>query len=213
MSPPNTQGLVPSKVGVRVVKVANQPTGTGKVPRITQVGPVWPGPRTWRQESQHQSSEDTGSHLEDGRRDQQTSKAGWIEAREQLVPGGPGRIWPGPHLDTQLAPPWPQAPTPVRILTFRTCCCRSSTKWRLTLCDPVDCSTPGSFITITQSLLKPMSIESVMPSNRLILCCPFSCPQSFSASGSFPMSQLFILCGRSIGASASASVLPVNTQD
>ena len=146
VSPPNTQGLVPSKVGVRVVKVANQPTGTGKAPRITQVGPVWPGPRTWRQESQHQSSEDTGPHLEDGCRDQQTSKAGWIEAREQLVPGGPGRIWPGPHLDTQLAPPWPQAPTPVRILTFRTCCCRSSTKWRLTLCDPVDCSTPGSFI-------------------------------------------------------------------
>ena len=40
---------------------------------------------------------------------------------------------------------------------------------------------------------------------------PFSsCPQSFPASGSFPMSQLFILGSQSIGASASASVLPVN---
>ena len=43
---------------------------------------------------------------------------------------------------------------------------------------------------------------------------PFSsCPQSLSASGSFPMSQLFAWGGQSIGVSASASVLPMNTQD
>ena len=43
---------------------------------------------------------------------------------------------------------------------------------------------------------------------------PFSsCPQSLPASGSFPMSQLFKWGGQSIGVSASASVLPVNTQD
>ena len=43
---------------------------------------------------------------------------------------------------------------------------------------------------------------------------PFSsCPQSIPASGSFPMSQLFTWGGQSIGVSASASVLPVNTQD
>ena len=42
---------------------------------------------------------------------------------------------------------------------------------------------------------------------------PFpSCPQSFPASGSFPMSQFFTLGGQSIGASASASVLPMNIQ-
>ena len=42
---------------------------------------------------------------------------------------------------------------------------------------------------------------------------PFSsCPQSFPASGSFPMSWLFISGGQSIGASASASVLPMNIQ-
>ena len=40
------------------------------------------------------------------------------------------------------------------------------------LCDPIDCSMPGLlFITNSQSLLKHMSIESVKPSNYLILCC------------------------------------------
>ena len=43
---------------------------------------------------------------------------------------------------------------------------------------------------------------------------PFSsCPQSFPASGSFPMSQFFTSGSQSIGISASASVLPMNTQD
>ena len=43
---------------------------------------------------------------------------------------------------------------------------------------------------------------------------PFSsCPQSFPASGSFQMSQLFASGGQSIGVSALASVLPMNTQD
>ena len=43
---------------------------------------------------------------------------------------------------------------------------------------------------------------------------PFSsCPQSLSASGSFPMSQLFPWGGQSIGVSASTSVFPINTQD
>ena len=49
----------------------------------------------------------------------------------------------------------------------------SVAKSSLTLCDPMDCSTPG-FLSITnsQSLLKLMSIESVMPSHHLILCHP-----------------------------------------
>ena len=42
---------------------------------------------------------------------------------------------------------------------------------------------------------------------------PFSCLQSFPASGSFPMSQFFPSGGQSIGVSASASVLPMNIQD
>ena len=141
------------------------------------------------------------------------------------------------------------------------------------------CQASLSF-TNSRSLLKLMSIELVMPSNHLILCCPLlllpsifpririfsnesvlcigegngnplqysclensmdwgawwatvpglakswtrlsdftfpftlsSCLQSFPASGSFPMSQLFASGGQSIGVSASASVLPMNIQD
>ena len=67
--------------------------------------------------------------------------------------------------------------------------------------------------TISQSLQKLMSTESVMSSNHLILCHPFSsCLQSFPASGSFLMSHLFASGGQSIGVSASASVLPMNIQ-
>ena len=70
-------------------------------------------------------------------------------------------------------------------------------------------------ITNSQSLLKLMSIKSVMPSSHFILSVvPFSsCPQSFAASGSFPMSQLFTSGGQSIGVSASTSVLPMSIQD
>ena len=68
-------------------------------------------------------------------------------------------------------------------------------------------------ITNSQSSLKLTSIKLVMPSSHLILCWPFSsCPQSLPASESFPMSQLFTWAGQSTGVSASASVLPWNTQ-
>ena len=62
-------------------------------------------------------------------------------------------------------------------------------------------------ITISLSLPKFMSIKLVVPSNYLIL---FSCFQSSPASGSFPMSQLFISGDQSIRASVSASVLPIS---
>ena len=63
-------------------------------------------------------------------------------------------------------------------------------------------------ITNSQSLLKLMSIESVMPSNHFILCRPFSsCLQSFPASRSFPMRQFFASGGQTIGVSASVSLL------
>ena len=66
------------------------------------------------------------------------------------------------------------------------------------------------YITNSWSLLKLMSIESVMPSNHLSSSViPFSsCPQSFPASGSFPMSPFFASGGQNIGTSALASVLP-----
>ena len=69
-------------------------------------------------------------------------------------------------------------------------------------------------ITNSWSLLKLTSITLGRPSNHLTLCCPFtSCPQSFPASGSFPMSQFFSSGGQCIGVSASASVLPMSIQD
>ena len=75
-----------------------------------------------------------------------------------------------------------------------------------TLFDPMDCSTPGLSITNSRSLPKLMSIESVMPSNYLILCRPFfSGLQSFPASGSFLMSHFFTSGGQSIGVSFSIS--------
>ena len=68
--------------------------------------------------------------------------------------------------------------------------------------------------TNSLSLLKLMSIELMMPSNHLILCHPLSSyPQSFPASGSFSMSQLFTSGGQSFGVSVLASVLLMNIQD
>ena len=67
--------------------------------------------------------------------------------------------------------------------------------------------------TVSWSLLKLMSIESVMSSNYLILCHPLILlPQSFPASGSFPVSWLFASGSQSIGVSASISILPMNIQ-
>ena len=64
------------------------------------------------------------------------------------------------------------------------------------------CQAPLSFI-ISLSLLKFMSIKSMMLSKHLILCCRLLLlPQSFLALGSFPMSQRFVSSGQSTGASA-----------
>ena len=69
-------------------------------------------------------------------------------------------------------------------------------------------------ITNSWSLLKLMSIESVMLSNYLILCDPLLLPPSiFPSIRVFSMSQFFPSGGLSIGASASASVLAMNIQD
>ena len=69
-------------------------------------------------------------------------------------------------------------------------------------------------ITNSWSLLKLMSIKSVIPSNHLILCRPLLLFfQSFPASGSFQMSQLFASGGQNIGVSASTLVLPMNIKD
>ena len=69
-------------------------------------------------------------------------------------------------------------------------------------------------ITNSRSLPKLMSTESLMPSSHLILCPPLlHLPPITTSIRVFAMSQLFSRVGQSIGVSASASVLPVNTQD
>ena len=85
-----------------------------------------------------------------------------------------------------------------------------------TLCNPMNCSTPGLPVhhqlpEFTQTHVHRVSdgCESAISSSVV----PFSCPQSLPASESFPMSQLFASGGQSIGVSALTSFLPKNTQD
>ena len=66
--------------------------------------------------------------------------------------------------------------------------------------------------TISQSLLRFVSIGSVMPFNISSSVIPFSWLRSFLASRSFPMSWLFGSSGQSLGTSTSASILPMTIQ-
>ena len=72
---------------------------------------------------------------------------------------------------------------------------------------PCPLPTPGVYANSCPSSrwCHPINSSSVIPFS--------SCPQAFPASGSFPMSQFFASGGQSIGAPASASVLPMNIQD
>ena len=72
---------------------------------------------------------------------------------------------------------------------------------------PCPSSSPG-----TCSNSCPLS-QSCHPTISSSVISFSSCPQSFPASGSFPMNQFFTSGGQSIGVSASASVLPMNIQD
>ena len=84
---------------------------------------------------------------------------------------------------------------------------------RVWLCNPIDCSMPGFpvlhyFPEFTQTHVHWID-DAIQPSHPLSLASPL---QSFPASGSFPVSQLFLSRGQSIETSASASVLPMNIQ-
>jgi len=84
-----------------------------------------------------------------------------------------------------------------------------------TLCDPMDCRTPGlpvhhQLLEITQTHVHWVS-DATQPFHPVI---PFSCRlQSFPETGSFQMSQLFASGGQSTGVSVSTSVFPLNIQD
>ena len=92
----------------------------------------------------------------------------------------------------------------------------SVTKSCLTLCDPMDCRTPSYPVHYQLLELAHTHVHRVSDASHPTISSsvvPFSCLQSFSAPGSFPMSQFFASGSQSIGASASASVLPMNIQD
>ena len=80
-------------------------------------------------------------------------------------------------------------------------------------CNPMNCSLPGfSVIHCLPEFVQthvPRVSNAIQPSHLL---SPSSCPQSFLALGSFPVSWLFTSGGHSIGASASASVISVTIQ-
>ena len=85
----------------------------------------------------------------------------------------------------------------------------------LTLCYPMDYSTPGFPVHHQLTKLAQTHVhrvgDAIQPSSSVV---PFSsCLQSFLASGSFPMSHPFTSGGQSIGVSALASVLPMNIRD
>ena len=100
------------------------------------------------------------------------------------------------------------------LLRDRECCC-SVSKSCLTLCNPLDYSTSG--FPVHHHLLEFAQTHVYWVGDTILTvsssAAPFSfCLQSFPASGSFPMSQLFPSGGQSIEASASASVLPLSIQ-
>ena len=101
----------------------------------------------------------------------------------------------------------------IHLMMYNNCCSQSqspvwlfATPWTAAFHAPLSS-------TMSWSLLKFMSIKSVILCNHHILCCPLLLlPSIFPASGSFPVSLFFISVGQSIGALVSASVLPVNIQ-
>ena len=91
----------------------------------------------------------------------------------------------------------------------------SAAQW-CPLCDPMDCSTPG--LPVLHHLPEFAQIHVHRVSDAIQPSHPLSSPSlpGFNLSqhqGLFPMSQFFASGGQSIGVSASASVLPINTQD
>ena len=94
-----------------------------------------------------------------------------------------------------------QSPQPIVVLHLLSCVWLFATPWTAARQSSLS-------FTTSQSLLKLMSIESMMPPSHLSLCCPLLLlPSIFPSIRIFPVSWLLALGGRSIG--ASASVLPM----
>ena len=113
------------------------------------------------------------------------------------------------------------------VFNLRSCLTNELTKYYLrmffssvaqscpTLCNPMDCSTPGFHVHHQlPELLKPMSSEPMIRSNHLILYGPlFLLPSIFPRIRVFPVSWFFASGSLTIGALVSPLVLPINIQD
>ena len=145
-----------------------------------------------------------------------------ISSREQihvsstlLFYAGPQQVSVHPHWEGNLLYRLPiQVLVSSRSILISSVQFSSVTQSCPTLCDPMNCSTPGLPVhhQLPESTPNPCPLcrwcHPTIPSSII----PFSsCLQSFLASGSFQMSQLFTSGGQSIGVSASTSVLPMNT--
>ena len=121
-----------------------------------------------------------------------------------MGPRWPTRLDPNPQSASEMTYPEGTMTVPVQFVT----------QLYLTLCDPMDCSTPG--FPVHLQLLKPAQIHVHQVGDAiqstLSSVIPFYRLQSFPASGAFPMSQFFPSGGQSIGISVTASVLPMNIQ-
>ena len=103
---------------------------------------------------------------------------------------------------------------PRLLCTFACGSCCSVAKSSLTLCNAMACSTPVFPVLHYLESLKLTSTESVRPANHLILCHPLLFqPSIFPSIRVFSNGSALCIRGQSTGASASASVLPVNIQD
>ena len=112
---------------------------------------------------------------------------------------------------TQFQPPTEDT-LAANVLSWEHYCCCSVIKLCPALCNPTNCSTPGFPVLHYLPEFAQIHVHwcylTISSS-----AAPFSfCLQSFPASGSFPVSQLFVSGGQIIAVSASASVLPMNTQ-
>ena len=101
------------------------------------------------------------------------------------------------------------------FLSFLLLCCHSVTKLYPTFCNPIDCSVPGfpalHYIPEFAQIHAHWVSDAIQPSYPLLLPSPHAF-NLIQHQGFFPMSQLFTSGGQSIGASTSASVLPMNIQ-
>ena len=96
------------------------------------------------------------------------------------------------------------------------CCFPSVAQSCPTLCDPMDCSTPGFPVhhhlpELAQTHVHWVS-DAIQPSHPLPSPSPPAFNQSFPASGSYPVNQFFVSGGHIVGASASALAFPMNIQ-